>query len=151
MATILQVSGALNRQKESSIMKLSTLITIMTFLAGLLVAGIALGQQQQQQQEDQAQLQISAQQLNSAQVRELQESLQKNGVDPGPIDGKMGPLTKQAIQLFQQQQNLASTGDVNDKTLEALDIEVQEFMGLSPEFGEDQKKQQQEKKEQEQQ
>jgi peptidoglycan hydrolase-like protein with peptidoglycan-binding domain len=122
----------------------------MTFLAGLFVAGMAFGQQQQQQ-EEQAQLQISAQQLNSAQVRELQESLQKNGVDPGPIDGKMGPLTKQAIQLFQQQQNLASTGDVNDKTLEALDIEVQEFMGLSPEFGEDQKKQQQEKKEQEQQ
>jgi peptidoglycan hydrolase-like protein with peptidoglycan-binding domain len=136
-------------------MRKFTLTTIMALLAGLFVVGVAFGQQQSgQQQQGEMQLQISAQQLNSAQIQELQEKLQEQGLNPGPIDGKMGPLTQQAIQLFQQQENLAATGTINEQTLEALDIEVQEFMGLSPEFGDDnkqQQKKQQQKKDQEQQ
>jgi peptidoglycan hydrolase-like protein with peptidoglycan-binding domain len=132
-------------------MRKFALTTIMALLAGLFAAGLVFGQQQQdkRQQQDEMQLQISAQQLNSAQIRELQEALQEQGLNPGPIDGKMGPLTQQAIQLFQQQENLAATGTINEQTLEALDIEVEEFMGLSPEFGDEQNKQQQ-KKEQDQ-
>lgn len=83
---------------------------------------------------DEAHLRISADRLNRAQVRELQESLQDQGVNPGPVDGVMGPLTKQAIQIFQRQEGLAATGEINERTLEALDIDVQEFMGLSPAF-----------------
>lgn len=83
---------------------------------------------------DDAHLRISADRLNRAQVRELQQSLQDQGVNPGPVDGMMGPLTKQAIQLFQRQEGLAATGEINERTLEALDIDVQEFMGLSPAF-----------------
>jgi peptidoglycan hydrolase-like protein with peptidoglycan-binding domain len=111
---------------------------IVVFLTVLLGAGVTFGQQKQEKKQDDAQLQISAEQLNSAQIRELQEALQEQGIDPGPVDGIMGSLTQQAIQLFQQQEGLAATGDINEQTLEALDIEVQEFMGLSPAFEEDQ-------------
>ncbi|MBE0599513.1 MAG: peptidoglycan-binding protein [Desulfuromonadales bacterium] len=119
-------------------MKRLTITTLMAFLAGLLAAGAALGEQQQR---DEAQLQISANQLSSDQILELQRSLQKQGVDPGPVDGKMGPLTKQAIQVFQQQEGLAATGNLNEQTLDALDLEVQEFLGISPAFGEEQMQQ----------
>lgn len=33
-------------------------------------------------------------------VRELQEALAKSGYDPGPIDGIMGPRTKDALRKY---------------------------------------------------
>lgn len=123
-------------------MKRFTLTTLLVVLAGLLAAGAAFGEQQR----DEAQLQISAGQLSSDQILELQRSLQQQGVDPGPVDGKMGPLTTQAIQIFQQQEGLAATGDIDERTLDALDIEVQEFLGMSPAFGEDRMQQRQQQK-----
>ena len=33
-------------------------------------------------------------------VRELQEALAKSGYDPGPIDGIMGPRTKEALRKY---------------------------------------------------
>jgi peptidoglycan hydrolase-like protein with peptidoglycan-binding domain len=100
----------------------------MAFLAGLTFAGAALAEQQPKEQ---VQVQISADQLSSEQILELQRSLQDQGIDPGPIDGKMGPLVGQGIQLFQQRQGLATTGDLNEQTLEALGLEPREFLGLS--------------------
>lgn len=123
-------------------MKRFTFTTLLVVLAGLLAAGAAFGEQQR----DEAQLQISAGQLSSDQILELQRSLQQQGVDPGPVDGKMGPLTTQAIQIFQQQEGLAATGDIDERTLDALDIEVQEFLGMSPAFGEDRMQQRQQQK-----
>jgi peptidoglycan hydrolase-like protein with peptidoglycan-binding domain len=100
----------------------------MAFLAGLFFAGAALAEQQPKEQ---VQVQVSADQLSSEQILELQRSLQDQGIDPGPIDGKMGPLVGQGIQLFQQRQGLATTGDLNEQTLEALGLEPREFLGLS--------------------
>jgi peptidoglycan hydrolase-like protein with peptidoglycan-binding domain len=100
----------------------------MAFLAGLFFAGTALAEQQPKEQ---VQVQVSADQLSSEQILELQRSLQDQGIDPGPIDGKMGPLVGQGIQLFQQRQGLATTGDLNEQTLEALGLEPREFLGLS--------------------
>jgi hypothetical protein len=106
-----------------------------------------MGQQGQQAQEGQ---QVSPDQLSSDQVRELQQSLQAQGVSPGPIDGIMGPMTEQAIREFQQEQGIAATGQLNEQTLEALDLEVEEFMGAAPAF-EDQQQQQQQRQQQPQQ
>jgi peptidoglycan hydrolase-like protein with peptidoglycan-binding domain len=103
-----------------------------------------MGQQAQQGQ------QVSPDQLSSDQVRELQQSLQAQGVSPGPIDGIMGPMTEQAIREFQQEQGIAATGQLNEQTLEALDLEVEEFMGAAPAF-EDQQRQQQQQQERQQQ
>jgi Putative peptidoglycan binding domain len=35
-----------------------------------------------------------------AHVRELQEALAKSGYDPGPVDGIMGPRTKDALRKY---------------------------------------------------
>lgn len=55
-------------------------------------------------------------------VREVQTALQGKGLDPGPIDGIMGPKTKSALQQFQQQNNLSVTGRIDQRTLAALNV-----------------------------
>jgi murein L,D-transpeptidase YcbB/YkuD len=101
------------------------------------------GQMGQQQQQRQAGQEISADQLTSQQIQELQQALQEQGNDPGPIDGIMGPLTQQALREFQQDEGLAATGQLNEETLEALDLDVQEFMGVAPGFEEERARDQQ--------
>src|SRR5882672_2638668 len=39
-------------------------------------------------------------------VREVQTALKNHGLDPGPIDGAMGPKTMDALRNFQSQNNL---------------------------------------------
>ena len=51
---------------------------------------------------------------------EAQAMLRARGVDPGPIDGQWGPRTAQAVQQFQRDQGLETTGELDDATLAAL-------------------------------
>lgn len=53
-------------------------------------------------------------------VKELQLALKKAGFDPGPIDGKLGKNTKQAIIAFQKSKNLSANGRIDQKTWEEL-------------------------------
>jgi hypothetical protein len=39
---------------------------------------------------------------NSDNITQAQQGLQASGFDPGPIDGKLGPKTRQALKQFQQ-------------------------------------------------
>jgi len=55
-------------------------------------------------------------------VRAAQLFLTFRGFHPGPVDGFVGPLTRSAIVEFQQQNNLAQTGQVDDTLLAALDV-----------------------------
>jgi hypothetical protein len=55
-------------------------------------------------------------------VRAAQLFLTFRGFHPGPVDGFVGPLTRSAIVEFQQQNNLAQTGQVDDALLAALDV-----------------------------
>jgi lipid-binding SYLF domain-containing protein len=55
-------------------------------------------------------------------VRQVQEALQSRGIDPGPIDGIMGPQTKKAIADFQRLQNLYVSGHLDPQTEAALGI-----------------------------
>jgi lysozyme family protein len=131
-------------------MKPFTTGLMATFLVGLFTAGPAIASDQQEympegsvqqpgaQQQDGnigQEQQAAVQQLTSEQVRALQGSLQKNGVDPGPVDGILGTRTGKALREFQQEKGLAATGRLNRQTLEALQLEVEEFMGAAPEFG----------------
>jgi peptidoglycan hydrolase-like protein with peptidoglycan-binding domain len=43
---------------------------------------------------------VSASAARPEHVRELQEALAKSGYDPGPIDGIMGPRTKEALRKY---------------------------------------------------
>jgi peptidoglycan hydrolase-like protein with peptidoglycan-binding domain len=142
----------------------------MAFIGGLFTAGLALGagesqwgsssqmekEQKQQQQYGGAaqqgqQRQMAGQQPDKQQVQELQKKLNEEGFNAGPVDGIIGPKTRSALQQFQREEGLAASGQPDQQTLEALDIEHEEFFGVSPEFGEEQQKKQTEEQQREQQ
>jgi outer membrane murein-binding lipoprotein Lpp len=49
-------------------------------------------------------------------VKQIQAALLNAGYDPGPVDGKMGKKTRQAIRDFQAAHNLTVDGKVGKKT-----------------------------------
>jgi peptidoglycan hydrolase-like protein with peptidoglycan-binding domain len=49
-------------------------------------------------------------------VTELQAALKRAGLDPGPMDGKLGTKTKEAVKEFQRRKNLKADGVVGAKT-----------------------------------
>jgi peptidoglycan hydrolase-like protein with peptidoglycan-binding domain len=53
-------------------------------------------------------------------VIQLQTALKAAGYNPGPIDGKVGAKTKEAVVSFQQDHGLKVDGKVGFKTLTAL-------------------------------
>ena len=56
----------------------------------------------------------------SLDVKELQERLKAVGLYSGPIDGNYNSSTRQAVRQFQRENNLVSTGIVDQKTLATL-------------------------------
>jgi hypothetical protein len=55
-------------------------------------------------------------------VRSVQESLKREGLDLGPIDGILGPRTAAALREFQQRHGLAQSGEPDEATLKALNM-----------------------------
>jgi hypothetical protein len=55
-------------------------------------------------------------------IRQVQASLQAGGFNPGTIDGTMGPQTRDALRWFQNTKGLLPTGDLDEKTLDALGV-----------------------------
>ena len=53
-------------------------------------------------------------------IKGLQRELKRAGHDPGAIDGKMGPSTKQALKRFQEAHGLSATGEPDIPTLTKL-------------------------------
>src|SRR5215831_16491849 len=53
-------------------------------------------------------------------VRDVQAALKKDGFDPGPVDGIMGPRTMAALRNFQSHNGLEVTGTINTETEKAL-------------------------------
>jgi peptidoglycan hydrolase-like protein with peptidoglycan-binding domain len=49
-------------------------------------------------------------------TKDIQTALKNAGFDPGTIDGKMGPMTRQAIKEFQKAKGLVPDGVVGPKT-----------------------------------
>jgi peptidoglycan hydrolase-like protein with peptidoglycan-binding domain len=58
--------------------------------------------------------------LNPDGVRQVQQALQKKGFDPGPIDGILGPQTKEAVRKFQDFFGIKASGEIDNQTLYAL-------------------------------
>ena len=52
-------------------------------------------------------------------VSKLQQALQQKGFDPGPIDGVLGPRTREAVRNFQERYGISST-EIDNQTLYAL-------------------------------
>ncbi len=59
---------------------------------------------------------------SSEQVKAVQKALQDKGMDPGPIDGVMGPKTMAALKAFQKDQTLTESGRLDDQTREKLGV-----------------------------
>jgi hypothetical protein len=56
------------------------------------------------------------------QVKTIQKALQDKGMDPGPIDGIMGPKTTAALKAFQKDQKLTESGRLDDQTRDKLGV-----------------------------
>jgi peptidoglycan hydrolase-like protein with peptidoglycan-binding domain len=57
-------------------------------------------------------------------VKSVQEALKQKGMNPGPIDGVMGPQTQQALRAFQRSQNIQQTGQLDSSTASALGVQL---------------------------
>jgi len=55
-------------------------------------------------------------------IRQVQERLKAVGFNPGAIDGAMGPQTRNALRWFQNTTGILATGEVDEKTLDALGV-----------------------------
>jgi N-acetylmuramoyl-L-alanine amidase len=55
-------------------------------------------------------------------VVNVQAQLQRDGYYSGPIDGELGPMTRQAIADFQADHGLAVTAAVDEPTLSTLGL-----------------------------
>lgn len=57
---------------------------------------------------------------NEPSLKEIQQALQEEGFDPGPIDGLMGQRTRVALHAYQESLGLPATGEPDRVTIEKL-------------------------------
>ncbi len=74
--------------------------------------------------------------LSQAQLKQVQQKLKDQGLYKGEIDGQMGPNTKQAVEQFQQKNDLQATGRLDQQTLAALDVNLNGMNGNNGTVGE---------------
>lgn len=67
----------------------------------------------------------------SEDVREIQQELQSRGFNPGPVDGIMGPQTKNALRSFQEKEGMPATGELDSKTKSTLGVDATPGSGSS--------------------
>ncbi len=60
--------------------------------------------------------------FGGARVRGIQRRLKALGWEPGPLDGVMGPLTRRAIQRYQQRHGLRAVGRPTGALLDHLEV-----------------------------
>jgi peptidoglycan hydrolase-like protein with peptidoglycan-binding domain len=62
-------------------------------------------------------------QMDHALVRQVQRELRTNRMYRGQLDGIWGPRTKQGVTDFQRKNNLPTTGELDDQTLQAMNLQ----------------------------
>jgi peptidoglycan hydrolase-like protein with peptidoglycan-binding domain len=65
-------------------------------------------------------------------VKELQRQLTALGFEPGPVDGRYGTTTTEAVKRFQRQHRLPMDGIADPNTLDALRKDIAEIPQQSP-------------------
>lgn len=70
---------------------------------------------------------ITAAQLSADQIRKVQQKLNQEGFHAGQVDGKWSSETQSAIRNFQQSKGIKATGQLDERTLDELGLEADEF------------------------
>ena len=78
--------------------------------------------QNQTQQQSSNQSGTQALNLNSDQIRQVQQKLDESGFKAGQADGVLGRETENALRDFQKQKGLQQTGRPDNETLSALGV-----------------------------
>jgi len=73
-----------------------------------------------QSPKDSAVLKASGETKSRPKVKDIQLALRNAGYNPGPVDGKIGAKTREAIRAFQRENGLSADGKVGKKTWELL-------------------------------
>ena len=60
-------------------------------------------------------------------VRDAQRALRDLGYEPGPVDGVVGPRTREALVRYQRAERIAVTGRLDPETMVRLDIQKRVF------------------------
>jgi peptidoglycan hydrolase-like protein with peptidoglycan-binding domain len=60
--------------------------------------------------------------LDQQDIRKVQESLRDKGYHTGPVDGILGPKTRDEIRQYQKSENLPVTGKLDDQTAGKLGV-----------------------------
>jgi peptidoglycan hydrolase-like protein with peptidoglycan-binding domain len=55
-------------------------------------------------------------------VRQAQQALKDKGYDPGPIDGRYGPKTREAVRRYQKENKIVANGRLGGETYESLGV-----------------------------
>lgn len=58
--------------------------------------------------------------LDQENIRKVQQALEEKGFDVGPIDGIVGPKTREAVRSFQDRYGMNASGEIDNQTLFAL-------------------------------
>jgi peptidoglycan hydrolase-like protein with peptidoglycan-binding domain len=73
----------------------------------------------------------------SENVKKMQQALIDKGYKPGPVDGVMGPQTRQALGEYQKAEDLPVTNHLDAKTADKLGVEQESVGGTFKEAGHD--------------
>jgi peptidoglycan hydrolase-like protein with peptidoglycan-binding domain len=68
-------------------------------------------------------------------VREAQRTLRELGYHPGPVDGVVGPKTKDALARYQRSERIEITRRLDPETMARLDIHERLFRPARSERG----------------
>jgi peptidoglycan hydrolase-like protein with peptidoglycan-binding domain len=58
--------------------------------------------------------------MQQTDVRQVQERLKEAGFNPGPVDGQLGPQTREALKEYQKAHGLPQTGQLDEPTRDLL-------------------------------
>jgi Putative peptidoglycan binding domain len=65
-------------------------------------------------------------------VRDAQRALRDLGYAPGPMDGIVGPRTREALRRYQRSEGLPTTGRLDVETMARLDVHQRLFRSRRP-------------------
>ncbi len=91
--------------------------------------------QNQTQQQSSGQSGTQALNLNSDQIRQVQQKLDESGFKAGRSDGVLGRETENALRDFQKQKGLQQTGRPDNETLSALGVNGSAMQNVGQQSG----------------